>query len=318
VFLNGTFSEWIEVLSGVPQGSVLGPLLFLIFINDIDLAAADIDAIVKFADDTKVGKSIRSEADKLALQTALHNLCTWTEKWGMDFNISKCKVMHFGRNNPGYVYEMNGEVLAEVEAERDIGVTVHKSLKPSQQCAKAAGTARAVLGQITRAFHFRDRYTFVKLFKTYVRPHLEFCTPAWAPWTQADRDCLEKVQIKMVSMVSGLQSDTYEGRLAELGLDTLQERCHVADMIMMNKMAHKVGDFDFSELFDPVQNNHATRAGADPLNVKPRAATLELRRGFFGYRAVKDWNRIPGHIKNIPVAGRFKQAYRRTRAAPAR
>jgi hypothetical protein len=136
--------------------------------------------------------------------------------------------------------------------------------------------------------------------------------------TSTDRDCLEKVQIKMVSMVSGLQSDTYEGQLAELGLDTLQERRHVADMIMMNKMAHRVGDFDFSELFDPVQNNHATRAGADPLNVKPRAATLELRRGFFGYRAVKDWNRIPGHIKNIPVAGRFKQAYRRTRAAPTR
>jgi hypothetical protein len=78
-------------------------------------------------------------------------------------------------------------------------------LKPAKQCAKAAATARAVLGQITRAFHFRDKCTFVKLYKTYVRPHLEFCTPAWSPWTQTDIDCIEKVQMKMVSMVSGLQ-----------------------------------------------------------------------------------------------------------------
>jgi hypothetical protein len=83
VVLNGIFSDWIEVLSGVPQGSVLGPLLFLIFINDIDLAAADIEALVKFADDTKVGQTIRTEADRAALQTALTNLCEWTEQWGM-------------------------------------------------------------------------------------------------------------------------------------------------------------------------------------------------------------------------------------------
>jgi hypothetical protein len=191
-------------------------------------------------------------------------------------------------------------------------------LKPSQQCAKAAATARAVLGQISRAFHFRDKFTFVRLYKTYVKPHLEFCTPAWAPWTQADRDCIEKVQIKMVSMVSGLQSDTYEGKLTELGMDTLHERRHVADMVTMNKMAHGIGDFNLSELFEPVQNNHATRAGADPLNVRPRPANLELRRGFFSNRTVKDWNRIPAAIKNIAVTGQLKEAYRKSRAAPTR
>jgi hypothetical protein len=86
------------VLSGVPQGSVLGPLLFLIFINGIDMAAADIHILVKFADDTKVGQAVQSESDKRALQTALNNLCDWTEKWDMSFNVSKCKVMHFGQS----------------------------------------------------------------------------------------------------------------------------------------------------------------------------------------------------------------------------
>jgi hypothetical protein len=85
-------------------------------------------------------------------------------------------------------------------------------------------------------------------------------------------------------------------------------------MVLMNKMAHSVGEFDFSELFDPVQNLHATRAGADPLNVKPRPANLDLRRGFFSYKAATDWKKIPANIMNLTVAGSFKEAYRKKRA----
>jgi hypothetical protein len=103
--------------------------------------------------------------------------------------------MHFGRNNPGYTYEMAGQMLEEVENERDIGVVISNTLKPATQCARATGTARIVLGQISRAFHYRDKSVpvFVKLYTTYVRPHLEFCTPAWSPWTRAAIDCLESV-----------------------------------------------------------------------------------------------------------------------------
>jgi ribonucleases P/MRP protein subunit RPP40 len=169
VVVNGSISEWIEVLSGVPQGSVLGPLLFLIFINDIDAAAETIEILLKFADDTKVGQTVRSDLDRAALQAALDGLCRWTEDWGMSLNVAKCKVIHFGRNNPEFEYHMQGQRLEKVERECDIGVIVHKSLKPAAQCAKAAGTARTVLGQITRAFRYRDKDIFVKLYKTYVR-----------------------------------------------------------------------------------------------------------------------------------------------------
>jgi ribonuclease P/MRP protein subunit RPP40 len=100
----------------------------------------------------------------------------------MSFNIAKCKVMHVGRNNPEYEYTMRGVKLGKTDEERDIGVMVSKNLKPSSQCEKAAGRAMAMLNQIRRNFPFRDRHTFVKLYKQYVRPHLEFEAPAWSPW----------------------------------------------------------------------------------------------------------------------------------------
>ncbi len=124
VVLNRKFSSWADVLSGVPQGSVLGPLLFVIFINDIDEAVTLVDIIKKFADDTKIGQRIVTEQDKKDMQQALDNLSRWAEKWGMEFNVLKCKVMHLGHNNPQHDYLMDGQSLEHTTEEKDIGVTV--------------------------------------------------------------------------------------------------------------------------------------------------------------------------------------------------
>ena len=113
----------------------------------------------------------------------------WAAKWGMAFNAAKCKVMHVGRRNPRFQYTMGEHILETTELERDIGMLVNSNLKPSDQCAKATKTVNAVLGQICRAFHYRERWTFVRLYKLYVRPHLEFAVAAWSPWTEADVEC---------------------------------------------------------------------------------------------------------------------------------
>jgi Reverse transcriptase (RNA-dependent DNA polymerase)/Endonuclease-reverse transcriptase len=311
VVLSGAFSDWIEVLSGVPQGSVLGPLLFLIFINDLDLAAEDADALAKFADDTKVGSKVHTDADRARLQSVLDRLCDWTSEWAMKFNVQKCKVMHFGKKNPKFAYTMEGVQLDDVTEERDIGITVTDNLKPAKQCAKAATTARAVLGQISRAFHFRDKNTFVKLYKTYVRPHLEFCTPAWSPWTKHDIECLEKVQNKMVNMISGLTGRNYEEKLAEIGLDTLEKRRTEFDICMAHKIMHGNGDLNPDLWFDKMPVGQVTRASADPLNIRPRAGNLELRKNFFSIRVVKQWNSIPSHVKSLSSPEKFKMELRK-------
>ena len=154
VVLNGTFSEWMAVLSGVPQGSVLGPLLFIIFINDLDEEITGGVMASKFADDTKVGRTVATEKERAELQEALLKLERWADRWGMEFNVSKCKVMHFGRNNPRHNYTMKGRLLEKTEEERDLGVVTTANAKPAAQCAKATRTAQAVLGQISRPFHF--------------------------------------------------------------------------------------------------------------------------------------------------------------------
>jgi len=242
VVLIGKCSVWAEVPSGVPQGSVLGPILFLIFINDLDCPANMTKIIRKFADDTKLGHIVTTDTDRRELQTALDKMVEWADNWGMQFNTSKCKVMHFGYNNKKYTYTMDGHQLEATEDERDIGVMVCQTLKPSQQCKKAARTAQTVLSQLARAFHYRDRNIFVRLYIQYVRPHLEYAVASWSPWFEANKECLEKIQRRAVNMVSGLKGRTYEEKLKELEIPTLEERRRKLEQRLVVTCGRKNGE----------------------------------------------------------------------------
>jgi hypothetical protein len=112
----------------MPQGSVLGPVLFNIFINDLDDEATVRQILKKFADDTKVGQIIEGQNDSAELQATLDRLCQWAARWGMAFNVQKCHVRHVGRINPCTGYTMNGEKLEATDNERDIGVIITNNL----------------------------------------------------------------------------------------------------------------------------------------------------------------------------------------------
>ena len=119
---------------------------------------------------------------------------------------------------------MEGRALEPVEYEKDVGVVVHESLKPSMQCARAAGRANGILGQLSRAVSYRSKETFINLYKVYVRPHLEYAGVSWSPWLQQDKEVLERVQRRAISMVSNLRRGSYEERLVEAGLLSLTDR----------------------------------------------------------------------------------------------
>ena len=135
---------------------------------------------------------------------------------------------------------MNGVPLTVVEEEIDIGVTIHKSLKPSQHCADVARKANIVLGEISRSFYYRDRNIFIQLYKQHVSSHLEFCSTAWSPWFTADKEVLENVQKRAVRMVSGLTGQNYEEKLRELNLPTLECRRYQYDMIQAFKILNRI------------------------------------------------------------------------------
>jgi len=147
VCIGGDSSRWRNVTGGVPQGSVRGPVLFLIYVNDLDNGVRN--WMLKCADDTKLFIKINN-ADDGRLQDDMDRLVRWSEEWQMLFNTGKCKVIHFGRNNLHIKYTMKGTELSVTQHERDLGLDVSSDLKVSSQCQQAYSKANKMLGLASR------------------------------------------------------------------------------------------------------------------------------------------------------------------------
>ena len=205
-----------------------------------------------------------------------------------------------------------GQVLEETKEEKDVGVIVANSLKPSAQCAKAVKKANQVLGQMSRGLHFRDKYTWIRLYQQYCRPHMDYCAQAWSPWTIADINLLESVQERSVKMVSGLRGKTYSERLKEVGLTMLKDRRTRGDRIQVWKTLHKKDDVKADFWFKTVNTKKdgvAIRHQRDPWNITPTAANLEIRRNFWSVRSVEAWNNLPTSVKSSNSLNVFKSNY---------
>jgi len=164
VCLDGYSSTWADVLSGIPQGSVLGPLLFPIFINDIEDGIMRV--VLKFADDVKIFRKVTNTADGLQLQQDLNRLCDWADKWQMEFNVAKCKTMHVGTGNIKHDYSMKGRHFDVVATERDLGVIISSKLKVAEHCYEAYKKANTMLGLLKRTVKYRNPEMMVQLYKS--------------------------------------------------------------------------------------------------------------------------------------------------------
>ena len=298
VKVGNASSDDFPVGSGIPQGSVLGPLLFLLYIND--LPNSILNSVSLFADDLKMyGKSCM----KNTLQTDLDHLSKWQNIWLLKFNTkdNKCKVMHAGTNNPKHKYFLDGMELPEIKSEKDLGVLVSDSLSWQPHIDAIVKKANSCVAWVLRSVISRSPKVMLQIFKSMIRPHLEYCVQLWSPlpahgnW--ATILAIENVQRTFTRAIDGLGLLTYKNRLKKLGLTTLLERRARGDLIETFRNISGIANY-----------------GENFFNVSKRRLNIISRPGdqkkykyeFLCRRVISYWNKLPIDVKAAETINQFK------------
>ena len=224
VIVNGRESNWETVTSGIPQGSVLGPILFVLFINDLPEHLPNKSNLYLYADDTKIFREIKDDLDREKLQENIYSMNEWSGRWLLRFHPDKCKTMHIGNNNSEPMsYKLKPDIsgMDITTSEKDVGVIIDNKLSFDMPIAEKVNKANSVVGAIRRSFEYLDKDTFKKLYIALVRPHLEYANAVWNPYKKKDITTLENGQRRATKMVPGLGDKSYEDRLKDLKLPTL-------------------------------------------------------------------------------------------------
>ena len=309
VSVNGTESEVGTVLSGVPQGSVLGPLLFVIYINDM-LDSVSSGGLL-FADDTKLFREICSELDAMELQEDINKLEAWTKTWLLRFNANKCHVLTLGKfENILHTHRYKiGEVeLEHVSDEKDLGVLIDEDLSFEEHISTKVRKANQIMGLIRRSFTYLDEKSFVKLYTALVRPHLEYAQSVWSPHLKKHQDLIEKVQMRATKLVDHLGGLDYSERLKRLNLPTLAFRRLRGDLIEMYKHFNKYEKAIVSDSFQPKERSNRKHK----FQVHERIANDGLRgiqHNSFYYRTARHWNDLPADVAEAPSVDAFKNSF---------
>ncbi|KFW63020.1 hypothetical protein AS28_00398, partial [Pygoscelis adeliae] len=229
------------------------------------------------------------------------------EKWAcvnlMRFNKAKCKVLHMGRGNPQYQYRLRGEGIESSPAKKDLGVRVDEKLDVSQKCALAAQKANRTLGCTKSSVASRSREGILPLYSALVRPHLEYCIQLWSPQHKKDMDLLERVQRRVTKMIRGLEHLSYEDRLRELGLFSLEKRRLQGDLIAAYQYLKGAYKKDGDKLFSRAC---CDRTRGNGFKLKGGRFRLDIRKKFFTLRVVKHWHRLPREVVDAPSLETFQ------------
>nr|CAH8845910.1 unnamed protein product [Trichobilharzia regenti] len=301
VRINSKLSSWTAVSSGVPQGTVLGPLLFILYINELPLLTDS--PMVLYADDLKIWRELKGNSDTSTLQDDLNKLSEWSVEWMLPINVAKCATMRIGQASTSS-YELEGITLPSVQTHLDLGVIVSHDLKTTAHCRAVAARSFRSLWAIRRAFTRITRDMFTSLYTSLVRSRLENCIQAASPCLKGDSHILESVQRKATRMVHGIANLSYEERLDSLNLFSLSYRRQRGDLITMFKILNNDYGPDLFSLFLPTRSEHLR--GHSRRVQKPRRNHIAVEY-WFSHRVINSWNRLPEEVVSATSIDSFKK-----------
>ena len=222
----------------------------------------------------------------------------------MLFNFGKCKCIHIGHGNMDEGYKMGDAVLGRTTQEKDLGVTFSADVKVSEQCGIAASKGNQILGLIRRTITYKEKQLIVSQYKAIVRPHLEYCIQAWRPYRKKDIDKLERIQRRATKMIPELRDLSYENRLLQCDLTTLETRRLRGDQIEVFKIVNGYEDVD-RNMFFKLKEDSRTRGHKATL-VKEQCR-LDMRKYSFSQWVINEWNELPNDSVNASSVNMFKK-----------
>ena len=299
VAVNGATSHMHDLISGVPQGSVLSNLLFTIFMNNVPTLVKS--RIFMYCDDVKIIAPVTRDSSgrwSSTIQQDIVELCTWAQAMQMSFSLEKCSVMHFGESNPRLQYKISNKLgeymqISVSHTKCDLGVHIDDKLSFNEHCVKTAVEVLSRIEVMKSKFTYLTSEVFSHIYCKDIRGKLEYASCVYSPNNKRTCEMLEGVQRHAVNAVNDLENCTYTERLKRIGIPTLQYRRKRADLIMFYK--YYVNENGLRRQFKLSRQGHS-RAVQLAKNASP------MRAGFFFERAARSWNLLPEEIvtaKNV-------------------
>ena len=303
VRVGSKLSNISSVTSGVPQGSVLGPLLFNIFINDITDNFDNKVTSKLFADDIKLYTDLSFPNSKSNFQTHLNIISKWSTIWQINISHSKCNILEIGKHPTHSSFVISNKPIVHSTLVKDLGVNIQPNLQFDNHITDITKRANQRAFLILRSFISRNPQNLVRAFTCYVRPLVEYASPVWSPSKLYLINAIENVQRRFTKRIPGLKNLTYAERLTNLNLMSLEHRRLIADLVCCYNINHGFSSIKPEDLFT-LSKNPSSRGHEHRLNIS--VCKNNTQKFFFSNRVVKPWNSLPSTVADARNAKTFK------------
>ena len=314
VVVDGSFSNYADVESGVPQGTVLGPLLFLLHINDLPSCVNS--KVRLFADDCLLYREIKNNQDQIDMQRDLDALMDWGSTWGMKFNAKKCNIMRVSRSRKPlqHFYSLGNEILQEVSDAKYLGIQIDNKLDWNKHISTVAARGQSKLAFLNRNLKGCPKKLRDTAYISLIRPALEYSCSVWHPHKKSNKDKIEKVQRRAARFVSNnfRRKASVSEMLHELGWQSLDDRRQDQRLVLFFKIINGLASVETEDILTPADSrtrkNHSFK-------FKQLQANCDSYRYSFFPATISSWNNLPFGIEKVDSV---EQAYQWAKATHAK